>query len=102
MTLKELIDLQLNEGIAENSMTWIFDLNKMKNYLNQEKIKLLKYKADRKEFLLQYNNLELFLKRAFEMYNQKLKNGYNVDNSTRNFEKTIKPILVDFYNSINP
>ena len=34
MTLKELIDLQLNEGIAENSMNYGFDLNKMKNYLN--------------------------------------------------------------------
>ena len=36
------------------------------------------------------------------MYNRNLKNGYKIDNSTRNFEKTIKPILIDFYNSINP
>ena len=100
MTIRKLLDLLLNESVAEYAMTWIFDLNKMKAYLNQQRIRLLKYKAEKKEFLFQYRNLEIFLKRAFEMYNQKLKNGYAIDNSTRNFEKTIKPILIDFYNSI--
>ncbi len=100
MTLKELIDLQLNEGIAENSMNYGFDLNKMKNYLNQEKIKLLKYKAEKENFLFQYETAEKFLNRAYDMYNHKLKTGFEINNSKQNFENTMKPILLNFYNSI--
>ena len=100
MTLKELIDLQLNEGIAENSMNYGFDLNKMKTYLNQQRIRLLKYKFEKENFLSQYETVENFLNRAFGMYNQKLKTGFEINNSKQNFEKTMKPILIDFYNSI--
>ena len=62
MTLRNILNSLLNESIAEYAMTWIFDLNKMKEYLNQQKLRLLKYKANKKEFLLQYTNLKLFLK----------------------------------------
>ena len=34
------------------------------------------------------------------MYNRKLQNGYEINNTAQNFEKTIKPLLTDFYNSL--
>ena len=100
MTIKNILDLLLNEGIAENSMNYGFDLNKMKEYLNREKLRLLKYKADKKKFLFQYETAEKFLSRAYDMYNHKLKTGFEINNSKQNFENTMKPILLNFYNSI--
>ena len=81
-------------------MTWAFGLNKMKNYLNQQKIRLLKYKFEKENFLSQYETIEKFLNRAYGMYNKKLKTGFEINNSKQNFKKTMEPILIDFYNSI--
>lgn len=34
------------------------------------------------------------------MYNRILNQGFIIDNSNNSSDKTIKPILVDFYNSL--
>ena len=34
------------------------------------------------------------------MYNRILNQGFIIDNSNNSFDKTIKPISVDFYNSL--
>ena len=51
-------------------------------------------------FFDQYPTVGLFLQRAFAMYNKKLQQGYIINNSKNNFENSIKPALIDFYNSL--
>ena len=100
MKLKTLIDLCLTEGIAENAGQICFDINKLNNYLNKTKKQLELNKKAKNEFFFQYPNCNIFIKRAFGMYNKILNQGFIIDNSNNSFDKTIKPILVNFYNSL--
>lgn len=99
MTLKYIIDKTLNEGIAEVAGQKGLNLPSLNNYLKEAKIQL-KNKNNLEEFKKQYPNLNIFINRAFAMYNKVLQNGYQVDNTKNNFDNSIMPILKNFYNSL--
>lgn len=99
MTLKYIIDKTLNEGIAEVAGQKGLNLPSLNNYLKEAKIQL-KNKNNLEEFKKQYPNLNIFINRAFTMYNKVLQNGYQVDNTKNNFDNSIMPILKNFYNSL--
>lgn len=82
MTLRKLVNNILTEGIAEVAGQKCFDLPALQTYLKSLKI-------NKKDFLEQYPNSDIFVKRAFQ-----------VNNSSANFDNTIKPILLNFYNSL--
>ena len=99
MTLKYIIDKTLNEGIAEVAGQKGLNLQSLNNYLKEVKIQL-KNKKKLEKFKKQYPNLNIFINRAFAMYNKVLQNGYQVDNTKNNFDNSIMPILKNFYNSL--
>ena len=99
MTLKYIIDKTLNEGIAEVAGQKGLNLQSLNNYLKEVKIQL-KNKNNLEEFKKQYPILNIFINRAFAMYNKVLQNGYQVDNTKNNFDNSIMPILKNFYNSL--
>lgn len=99
MTLKNIIDNLLNEGIAENIIINYIDHGNLQNSINMAK-QLLKNPSTKKEFLVQYDTLEKYLKRSFDMYNRKMSQGFERDNTNFNFDKYIKPYLISFYKNL--
>lgn len=99
MTLKNIIDNLLNEGIAENIIIDYIDNGNLQSALNIQK-QLLKNTANKKEFFFQYKDVNIFLERAFGMYNRKMSQGFKRDNTNFNFDKYIKPCLISFYNDL--
>ena len=99
MTLRNIIDNLLNEGIAENIIINYVDHGDLQNSLNLAK-RLLKNPNTRKEFLFQYDTLEKYLERSFNMYNKKMSQGFERDNTDFSFDKYIKPYLISFYKSL--
>ena len=99
MTLKNIIDNLLNEGIAENIIIDYIDNGNLQSALNIQK-QLLKSIANKKEFFFQYKDVNIFLERAFGMYNRKMSQGFERDNTNFNFDKYIKPYLISFYNDL--
>ena len=101
MTLRQIINnFLLLEGIAEVAGQKGLNIKTLKSYLEEVETKLKNNKVYLEDFYIQYPNLNIFIKRVFEMYNRVLQNGYERNNSQNNFEKTIKPILANFYNSL--
>ena len=99
MTLKNIIGNLLNEGIAENIIIDYIDHGNLPSVLNTQK-QLLKNTANKKEFFFQYKDVNIFLKRSFDMYNRKMSQGFERDNTDFNFDKYIKPYLISFYKSL--
>ena len=99
MTLKNIIDQVLLEGCAENIISEYFSKKDLNNILLKTK-KKLENKVNKKEFFIQYKTKDVFIERAFQMYNKILSQGYIRNNSNTNFEKNIKPMLEAFYNSL--
>ena len=97
MTLKQIINKSLLLEVAGQKG---LNIETLKSYLKEVEIKLKNNKVYLEDFYIQYPNLNIFIKRTFEMYNRVLQNGYERNNSQNNFEKTIKPILTNFYNSL--
>ena len=101
MTLKQIIKKELLlEGIAELAGQKGLDIFKLTSFLEETKARLKSNKKVLDDFYLQYPDLNTFIKIAFGMYNKVLQNGYQINNSQNNFEKTIKPLLIKFYNSL--
>ena len=65
MTLRKLVNNILTEGIAEVAGQKCFDLSALQTYLKNLKV-------NKKDFLEQYPNSDIFVKRAFQMYNRVL------------------------------
>lgn len=99
MTLKNIIDQVLLEGYAENIISEYFSKKDLNNTLLKTK-KILENKLNKKEFFIQYETKDVFIERAFQMYNKILSQGYIRNNSNTNFKKNIKPMLEAFYNSL--
>ena len=99
MKLKTLIDLYLTEGIADLIVIDYFNKTNLQQSIINAK-RLLSSKNKKDDFFDQYPTVDLFLQRAFAMYNKKLQQGYIINNSKNNFENSIKPALIDFYNSL--
>lgn len=101
MTLRKIIKSNLlTEGAAEIAGQKAFDIKELNSYLKELKTKLKNNKKSLEDFKEQYPDLNIFIRIAFGMYNRVLQNGYERDNSQRNFERTIQPILTEFYNSL--
>jgi hypothetical protein len=101
MTLREIIKNNLlTEGAAEIAGQKAFNIKALNSYLEELKTKLKSNKNCLEDFKEQYPNLETFTKIAFGMYNKVLQNGYERNNSQKNFQRTIEPILINFYNSL--
>ena len=101
MTLREIIKNNLlTEGAAEIAGQKAFNIKALNSYLEELKTKLKSNKNCLEDFKEQYPTLETFTKIAFGMYNKVLQNGYERNNSQKNFQRTIEPILISFYNSL--
>ena len=84
MKLKTLIDFCLAEGIADLIVIDYFNKTNLQQSIINAK-RLLSSKNKKDDFFDQYPTVDLFLQRAFVMYNKKLQQGYIINNSKNNF-----------------
>ena len=89
----------MTEGVADLIVIDYFNKTNLQQSIINAK-RLLSSKNKKDDFFDQYPAVDLFLQRAFVMYNKKLQQGYIINNSKNNFENSIKPALIDFYNSL--
>lgn len=101
MTIRNIINnvFIIKEGIAELAGQNCYNIANLNSFLEETKI-YLKNPNNLKEFKVQYPTSKIFIERAFLMYNKKISQGYIRNNSNNNFEKSAKPILLNFYNSL--